>query len=466
MRHIYTVLATIALLALLTDSAQAQDAHFWDSQYGTRSQLLGGMVVGAPSDLSSTFYNPAWLALDQQPGVLLTTKSFEVYKMTVENGFGRGTEPSSTHVTPSPGFFGGKFTKNFNNEKVAVAFSYLQRVKFEYNASGIRVDEDPFPPNGGNFWFSGESYKRSYVSEHWVGVSFAKSIGDNIYLGITPFGALRNQSVRTQVSAKGMNSNEKFSHLYHMEDSVFWHTRLLVKAGLAFDFSPVTFGFTLTTPSLGLLGSGSAHTDDSLSGFDAFPPEGSADTYLAVNYQPDLSPTFKSPLSMAVGAAYHFENTSLYFTAEWFNSMGKFNLLSPDPFQSQSHPDKINDYDISYSTRSIINWGLAASHKFSSIFSIYMSFWSDQSILNQDDDPQMMMAFWNLLHSNLGASFEFMDIEFTAGLGYSHGSGSSSHFISFNFDDHGDVEGSFPETDITFNRLKFLIGFNLPFNTL
>jgi hypothetical protein len=465
LRSVISSLALMVFLWLPTTFALAQDAHFWDAQYGTRSQLLGGLVVGAPNDLSTTYYNPAWLALEDQPSLLLTTKTFEGYTLKVENGFGNGTEPTSTKVTPSPGFFGAKFSTNVNNEKVAVAFSYLQKVKFDYNASGIRVNQESAPPPDGNYWFSGEAYKLSSVSEYWAGVTFAKRIADNIYAGITPFGAMRSQSLRTQVSAKGLDSDDNFSHLYTMENSEFWHTRVLAKLGLAFDYSPLTFGFTLTTPSLGLFGDGSVHQDGSLSGIDAFDPEGTPDTFMAVNYQPDLSPNYKSPLSMAAGIAYQFGNTGLYFSAEWFNNLEKYNMMSPDSFQSQSHPDKTFTYDISSSTRSIINWGVAGNHNFSPRFALYGSFWFDKSNLNQDEDPNMAMAFWDLMHLNLGASFEFMNIEFTSGLGYSHGSGTSDKFRSFNFEENGDVEGGFPDSKVTFNRLTFLIGFNLPFGS-
>ncbi len=451
------------LLFLPAAESQAQDAHYWDSQFGTRSQLLGGIVVGAPSDLSAVFYNPAWLAQENQPSVLLTTKTFEAYNLEFKNGFGKGTNPSSTKVTPSPGFFGAQFSHNEENDKLTIAFSYLQRIKFQFNAAGIRVDENPAPPPGEDLWFSGEAYYLSDVSEYWAGITFAKRIGDHTYLGITPFGALRNQTMRKQISAKGMDSDELFSHIYNMENADFWHTRFLVKAGLAFDYSPLTFGLTLTTPSIGLFGDGSAHQDNSLSGIDAFDPEGTPDSFLAVNYQPNLDPTFKSPLSLALGAAYKFGSTQLFFSAEWFNSMGTYDVLSPESYFAQSHPDYQLNYELSNSTRSIINWGIAASHDFSPRISVYTSLWIDKSYLNQTEKPDIMMAFWDLTHANIGASFEFMNIEFTSGLGFSHGGGTSEYSRSYNVAEGSELDGSFPPTEVTFNRVKFLIGFNLPF---
>jgi hypothetical protein len=39
--------------------ATAQDTHYWTHQFGTRSALMGGAVVGGTRDNSMIFYNPA-----------------------------------------------------------------------------------------------------------------------------------------------------------------------------------------------------------------------------------------------------------------------------------------------------------------------------------------------------------------------------------------------------------------------
>ncbi|HXS82521.1 MAG TPA: hypothetical protein VN896_07335, partial [Methylomirabilota bacterium] len=51
------------LVGLCAVPAAAQDANYWSTAYGTRSQLLGGVVTGSPGDISSTFYNPGAFAL-------------------------------------------------------------------------------------------------------------------------------------------------------------------------------------------------------------------------------------------------------------------------------------------------------------------------------------------------------------------------------------------------------------------
>jgi hypothetical protein len=50
------LLATIGIAG----GAAAQDSQYWTNQYGTRAELLGGVVVGSIKDLASTFYISEW----------------------------------------------------------------------------------------------------------------------------------------------------------------------------------------------------------------------------------------------------------------------------------------------------------------------------------------------------------------------------------------------------------------------
>ena len=71
-----------AASAIASAGASGQDAHYWSQQYGTKSTLLGGAVIGSVDDLSATYYNPAALALVDDPSVLLSAQAFQYRKLT------------------------------------------------------------------------------------------------------------------------------------------------------------------------------------------------------------------------------------------------------------------------------------------------------------------------------------------------------------------------------------------------
>lgn len=74
------IIAIIFILASVT--AFTQDGHYWTQQYGTRSMLLSGSIIGGVNDLGAVYYNPARLPQITAPAFLL---SADVYEHTTPN---------------------------------------------------------------------------------------------------------------------------------------------------------------------------------------------------------------------------------------------------------------------------------------------------------------------------------------------------------------------------------------------
>lgn len=452
----------VLVLSCPLQSATAQDSHYWDNQYGTKGELLGGLVVGSPNDLSSTFYNPGWISLSTDSSLLLTTMAAEAYSIKLKNGLGIGTDPSSSTVTSSPGFLAGRFTTGRDNGW-KWAYSYLQKVKFEFDATGIRVDESEAPPPQGNIWFSGEAFWKSTVSEYWYGASFSKKIRPNVGLGFSPYVVHRSMQSRIQGAAQGLDYSSHFAQAYSVKEYDFSHVRILAKIGLAVDKGNMSYGITVTTPSLGLFGSGSVYSNTSISGMDQDNNSEVDDPYLSSNYQPDLSATWRSPLSVSFGSSWKPSSTGIHITVEWFNSIQMRQAMEPKDFYSQSDPDELNSYNLGFGAKNLINFGIGFDHSFNQKFALYGAFRSDYSSIPSDEAGNLQVSNWDLWHISSGASFTFLDIEFTAGLQYSFGAADSPRFINFDLDETGDVLGDFGTVEVTYRRLKAVIGFNLPF---
>jgi hypothetical protein len=278
---------TTAFLFVFSIHALAQDSNYWDNQYGTKSELLGGLVVGSPTDLSATFYNPGWIALRTDTSFLLTTVAAEAYQIKLKEGLGVGTEPTSSSVNTSPGFLAGRFTVG-EDRTWQWAYSYLQKVKFKFDAVGVRVDAGGEPPTNGRAWFAGESFRVSQSNEYWYGLTFSRKLADDVGLGFTPYVVQRTMKSRSQTSVQDLALSGDFRQAYFAEEYDFWHFRLLAKIGLAVEKGNLTYGLTLTTPGLGLFGSGEVLTNKTFSG-RADDAGGIESPKLSADYQKDLS---------------------------------------------------------------------------------------------------------------------------------------------------------------------------------
>ena len=78
----------VIALIFFSINLQAQTAHYWGESYGTRSMLLGGVVVGSVEDLGAVFYNPARLSQFETPAFVITGQVYQLKGLTVKNGLG------------------------------------------------------------------------------------------------------------------------------------------------------------------------------------------------------------------------------------------------------------------------------------------------------------------------------------------------------------------------------------------
>src|SRR5262245_65402142 len=101
-------LAPLACSLLFTLPAHAQDANYWSIAYGTRAQLLGGVVTGSPGDISSVYYNPGALALAPNAEFLLAGYAVQYQRVSVANGAGAKRDLVSSVITTVPSLIAGE----------------------------------------------------------------------------------------------------------------------------------------------------------------------------------------------------------------------------------------------------------------------------------------------------------------------------------------------------------------------
>ena len=448
--------AMLALLLLGTTAggkAVAQDSHYWTNQYGTQAELLGGAVVGAVKDLSGTFYNPGALALTNDPKLVLTTSAFQVQSITIDNAGGAGINLDSVQGAGAPSIFAARFTVNWLGTH-SLAISYLTRYKFDFSSSAYRIDgRDVLPPPGNEF-FAGELAIRTRLGEDWGGLTWSKRIRDRVGFGISQFVAYRSQSSRKQTIAQAVAPDSTGAALILVDDFSYWHVRTLTKLGLLFDLAPVSFGFGLTTPSIGLFGSGSTFLN--ASGINLNLEENPvATSELASDYQSGLNPTYRSPLSISGGASYAYRSTSFHVTAEWFDQVDSFVALPAQTFEGQTI-DFTFDPSVSHRLESVVNYGIGVEHVRRSGVILSGSFTTDFSA-SAGDDSELSTSNWDIYHIGLGSAFQARGVGFTVGMVFSFGKREEEALGSL-----GDFQEDLVGAQLRYRRIKALLGFDIP----
>jgi len=431
-------------LIILTISSSGQDTQYWSKQYGTYGALLGGTVIGASSDLSSTYYNPGALAFAKDSSLILTTNSLQFIYLNFDDVTNTELSLSSYYTNPTQGIIALKLPFQWLEDDILV-ISYLSRQDFNFSSTGWAIEtvNDGIQENS----ISKQLSLNQSLNESWFGLTWSTPFSKKMGIGVTMYVPYRSQRIVRHAIGQSYNEIDKTKDIIATQDYNYFNLRVLWKAGISFELGKVMFGFSLTTPSTNLFGSGSASVLTSKANVDTLNgiyPD------LASNFQDELPSYYKSPLSIGCGAAYYWENTVLYFSAEWFNKVDNFQVMEPESFVGQS-TGEVYEYNINYSLKSVINFGIGIKHIFSETFIYYGGITTDKTAHNSAYPNPFTLSTWDIVHVLSGGEFKIYNFSVTLGLSYGF---SGKLFNKFDFLESVKNENS----DVIYHQLDFIFG--------
>jgi hypothetical protein len=429
----------------------AQDSHYWTNQYGTDAQLLGGLVVGSANDLSATYYNPGAIALTEDERLVLSTQAVEFINIYLKGGTVGDKDLSSVQTRPAPGIFALRFLKD-SLQINHFTFSVLTRRNFEHDFQEVSIlSQDVIDDWLGIENFSGELLTGNRLTETWIGLSYSRNLSNITGIGITQFVAVRNHDVRYQTIAQAVNDEGLGQTGLLIDHWKYTNIRLLWKLGFISKEGNLSYGITLTTPSIDIMGNGQYFYNRSFMGT-------SEDPVLISGSNEDLPVSYRSPFSISVGASYRFEETALYFTAEYFNKIGQYTVMhvkEPD-FQTEQ---LANDYNLQHQLESVLNYGLGVEQKISELVSLYSSFYTNFSGVSSNTDSDLTFAGYNIYHLTVGSSFTLFNLKLTVGVGLGFGTEGIENLADFSASDlQNYLLGRFGTQDIRYRSLKLVFG--------
>jgi len=401
-------------LGALAEASQslAQDTHYWSIQYGPVAQLVGGQVIGGVPDLSATFYNPGALALRNESTYLLSTESVQWEKLTTQAEPGlQLLDTSSSQFGSAPSLLAGALP-HWLGENTQLAWSFLTRQQLD-----VRLGQRLTDPLGAGVRSAAESYLDVDAEEDWGGLTFSRPLSPSLGLGVTWYGVYRGQRTRRELSLAAVAPSGGSLSAYGVTDAEFTHYAMLLKLGLAWQSPKWNAGLSITTPSLGLFGSGKTAYTISIAGVDAN-RDGRPDApILVTDEQEDLESDYHSPWAVGVGASRHFGRTRVYASAEWYGSVDRFEVL-------ELAPGSPGAARLGEELRSVLNGGLGFEQALSDDVSVYGAFHTDFSAAVGTASENVSVSDWDLYHWSGGLSFRFRDNRFTLGASWARGSRS------------------------------------------
>ncbi len=441
------------LLALLLGrAAVAQDSHHWTDQIGNRARLLGGAVIGSADDLSALFYNPGSLALVENPELLLAGSVLQLTSVRLENVEApeRGVGQLTAQLSPS--LFAGEIGGG-EPSRNRVAYSFLTKVSTKFRLSDRSSTTTP-DFSARELDLAGiDSRLELDLTEYWFGGTYARKLGESSGIGVSTFLAVRNQSRRRQVFSQALTDEGQALVSLQSRDFSYQHWRLLWKFGYSTVLEKWKVGLSVTTPGVGLGGSGSTGIDRTLVG-QAVDDEGHPTTEIASNFQ-KTSAEFRSPLSVGGGAARTFGKARVHVSAEWFDRVSPYELLDTEPFEGQTSGETIAT-DVIYGLESVLNAGVGVEYAFRDDLGVYASFRTDRSGFDESLDTNASTTTYDIFHVAGGASFGVGGQDFTLGGVVAFGNSVLEPDIT-------DGAARNPMLDVRYTRVTIILGVNFSF---
>jgi hypothetical protein len=434
----------------------SQDTHYWNIQYGTRSTLLGGAVIGSVSDLSATYYNPGAVALFEDAEFILSARIYQFETITVEDGTGKGRDLKYSTVVPSPSFVA--FDINFDflgQDRLALSIFTRQKMDFEFQTRLIDSLDilEGFP---GKENIAGGISIGKKIEEDWGGLTYSSKASEIIGFGLTGYLAYRNQRSSLQTIIQVLSSEGDIASYTDVDNYRYDNFRALLKGGVGINLEPLTMGLTITSPSINISGTGSVDTHFFLSGTDTT-NNGTDDNQFQSNYQDEVESQYRSSWAIGIGGGYRLGKYKFHFSAEWYDAVDKYFVLDTEPFLAQQ-PGEIITNDLTHELKSIVNYGFGIDFFSSENLILSGSFVTDFTARVPETETNHSVSTWNIYHISGGATFKVGNSDLTLGLEYAFGSKNIEQVIDIN--DPRNRKDPDIESNSTVNssRIKLLIG--------
>jgi hypothetical protein len=440
------VLVTLGL-ATVTASTVGQDSHYWTLQYGPRSSLLGGAVIGSVDDVSATYYNPGALGVAKNLAFAISANVFEYSGIGLKDGGGEGVDLGTSSSGLQPSLIAGVVTRDLFRGGV-LAYSVMTRMRGSQDLAGFAIlSADQIPPGLQLDDIAGLVQYEGEFSDIWAGLSYARPLGAHVGLGLTWYGAVRTQRRRIEMVTEGIGVDGSGAATLDIRAGKYSALRTLFKFGAFGTFGPITGGVTLTTPSVHILGNGQLGINAA-----AFGPDSSR---LATTIQTDLPAEYRSPLSVGAGGAWRVGRTRIHASAEWYDEVPSYVVIQGEDFVSQE-PEEVLQMDAVQVLDDVLNWGIGIEQAIASRLTLYGSYYRDNSGLNADQRSSLSVLPFDIQTVSVGTDFVVSSARFTLGFGYGWG-----QKVDRSLTDVLQEEDERFEATFTFSRIRLVFGFEI-----
>ncbi|MFA6056894.1 MAG: hypothetical protein WC756_01755 [Taibaiella sp.] len=467
-----TSFTLIFLLCISTLTLRAQDANYWQSNYGTGGLLTPGAVIAYDNDKGLFYYNPALMAINPKSAVTVSSNIYQLSRMSINDGIGSGKKLKNTNYRINSQMVAGTISFK-KNKTFALGYALIHDPIINYQATQRR--EEPVAVLSDNYSPGKEYYVGQYTGLNRVnlttGVGTASvKLNSHWSAGLTAEVRLRNQDKLDQYSSTALiNTTDPngpigpFTNVEVSYQASYWHLGLRLKAGVAYNSGIHHLGMLVSLPSITL--KSNATVTSSLLVSNLHDPDIATAPEINIfgnTRQTSLPVTYKIPWSIAAGYAVDIDRWQFRIEGEYFWAVPNYDLIKLETTSFvKSNTGPTGDDDYSFLTfreqrRTVTNWALGASYYINPQATLIASVRQDLNYVSDDDSPDGKFgqspttSRWDNYHLQFGGNFRRNKSNLRAGLLLTYGS-NKTFLQPVNFDNPN-------EDNVLLGDIKFVKG--------
>lgn len=466
-----------ALLFIIASTfcAKAQDTHYWTQQFGTRSALLSGAVLGGAEDNTMIYYNPGALGFLDESSISINANAYRIENIRVENALGNNADFKSGQLGSVPLLAGGMIRTGSDKWKIG----YALITPVDFNFKGIaRVDGNfdliDNSESAGLEETVAEASINNKTSELIFAVGIGHKLNENWSVGLSNMFTVRSLTYQRSLSTY-IFPNETENRIIGtniLQNGDYYNVRYTLKLGVVYQKDDWNLGLTLTTPSLNLFGNGSVASNIAVRNLKLI--DENRISGVATDRQTELKTTFKSPFSVALGANYEFGRSQFGIATQYYSGIDIYNIMEPAkgsfvrPVDLAPQLQSDEFLRIQSGAKAVFNVGIGYEYELSKSLSILAGIRNDMSYfdeaLNDGAGIKPTISNWDIYHFSGGVTLNRKNSSLSLGLLLSTGSNNSYEQTgSFDPEDPDLVAGSTTITNAKYSNLGLLLGYTFYF---
>ncbi|TRZ41836.1 hypothetical protein [Robertkochia solimangrovi] len=449
---------TTVIVVFINLNTYGQRSYRYEN-YGNKSVLLNGNVTGSVTDLGAVFYNPARLALVENPKFSIEGKFYERSMIRIDDFLGEGINIENPRFNALPGLVAGSVklgTENFY-------YSFLSRSRIDVDASfdtGLLDADNSDLLSPGQF-FNTKIGITMKVTEEWFGLSWGKKLKDNFSIGISMFASFYNYSGTDAIRFVLLNEDDPI-YLSDGETSFEQHSMgLFFKLGAAWKLPSFDLGINIDLPYLEISQKGNYN------GEFIFASGNTGADILTIAQFDNINSKRKVPLGVNIGAGIPIDKHVLHLNADWHAPVSAYDRLDIPPIESVTEP--VDTAERKEELKGVLNFGFGTELYLTKTLGLYLSFTTDFSPVKRNEsliENENGFGEENLLtldnyHFGGGVNIDANTFHLVFGAVYTTAAGDFQRAITLPV---GPTDFNDDNLSVSVDRFRLLVGFNIPLN--